>query len=145
MTASVGLPFVLAEVSDLTALAKARANVAAFAAAQRRYPNAGGLNFALFLYTRTNEAALRVRARMFAPLDNVPEDPATGSASAALAAHLVSLQKDSDLHAEVVVEQGVEMGRPSVITLEVRKVGGIVQEVLIKGRCVPVMCGTLQY
>ncbi|MGO7830522.1 PhzF family phenazine biosynthesis protein, partial [Rhizobium johnstonii] len=50
-----------------------------------------GHDFSLFLYVRTSERPWNIRSRMFAPLDNVPEDPATGSASAALGAYLVSL------------------------------------------------------
>jgi trans-2,3-dihydro-3-hydroxyanthranilate isomerase len=142
--ASVGLPFALAEVSELAALAKAQPNVPAFADADRRYPHTG-IRFSLFLYTRTSTTPFGVRARMFAPFDNVMEDPATGSASAALAAYLVSSQTATDLRTDIIVEQGVEMGRRSVIEIEVHKVGGVVQEVLVKGRCVPMMRGTLQF
>lgn len=76
---------------------------------------------------------------MFAPLDNVPEDPATGSASAALGAYLVSLAPDADMNVRITIEQGVEMGRRSVITLDVVKSGGIVTDVVISGGCVSVM------
>jgi trans-2,3-dihydro-3-hydroxyanthranilate isomerase len=81
---------------------------------------------------------------MFAPLSNTMEDPATGSASAALGAYLVSRQKESDVSTNLVIEQGVEMGRPSVIKLRVRKVRGTVSEVSVAGRCVAVMRGTIE-
>lgn len=84
---SVGLPFAVAEVRDLDALSTARPNVSAFEEANVRYPLAED-SFSLFLYARTRERPGHVRARMFAPLDNVIEDPATGSASAALGAYL---------------------------------------------------------
>ena len=80
---------------------------------------------------------------MFAPLDNVPEDPATGSASAALGAYLVSLAPDRDMNVRITIEQGVEMGRRSIIALDVVKSGGIVTDVVISGSCVPVMRGEI--
>jgi trans-2,3-dihydro-3-hydroxyanthranilate isomerase len=80
---------------------------------------------------------------MFAPLDNVPEDPATGSASAALGAYLVSLAPETDMNVRITIEQGVEMGRRSVITLDVVKFNGIVTDVVISGSCVSVMRGEI--
>ena len=90
-------------------------------------------------------AVWHYHARMFAPLDNVPEDPATGSASAALAAYLVAKRPEADAEVALVIEQGADMGRPSRIDLHVRKVGGVVQQVVIAGDCVPVMRGELSF
>jgi trans-2,3-dihydro-3-hydroxyanthranilate isomerase len=75
---------------------------------------------------------------MFAPLNNIPEDPATGSASAATAAFLAHL--DNAESAEFIIEQGVEMGRPSRLELSVRG-----SEVRVGGPCVPVMRGKLAF
>ncbi|MHC2574337.1 PhzF family phenazine biosynthesis protein [Rhizobium leguminosarum] len=136
--ASVGLNFAIAELNGLEALAAARPNLAGFQAAAGHQATSGH-DFSLFLYVRTAE----IRARMFAPLDNVPEDPATGSASAALGAYLVSLAPEADMNARITIEQGVEMGRRSVITLDVAKSGGIVSDVVISGGCVSVMCGEI--
>lgn len=140
--ASVGLPFALAEVMDLETLARACPNTAAFAEAGRRFSREGE-QFALFLYTRLPDNPWHLRARMFAPLDNVIEDPATGSASGALGALLASLQPDRDLDINVTIEQGVEMGRRSLIELDVRKSDGLVRSVRIAGRCVAVMRGSI--
>jgi trans-2,3-dihydro-3-hydroxyanthranilate isomerase len=62
-----------------------------------------------------------VHCRMFAPGLGVPEDPATGSASGALGAYLVhhGVVRPRDGVATVVVEQGLEIGRPSRITVAV--------------------------
>lgn len=141
--ASVGLPFAIAEVSGLDALARARPDLSAFADADHHYPHRE-MRFSLFLYVRTATLPLTFRARMFAPLDNVPEDPATGSASAALAAYLVSLQPETNAHTHLRIEQGVEMGRPSQIALDVHKRNDVVTRVVVKGRCVLVMRGILQ-
>ncbi|AHG46794.1 phenazine antibiotic biosynthesis-like protein [Rhizobium leguminosarum bv. trifolii CB782] len=140
--ASVGLNFAIAELSGLEALAAARPNLAGFQAAAGRQTTSGH-DFSLFLYVRTPEDPWEVRARMFAPLDNVPEDPATGSASAALGAYLVSLAPDSDMDVRITIEQGVEMGRRSIIALDVAKSGGIVTDVVISGSCVSVMRGEI--
>jgi trans-2,3-dihydro-3-hydroxyanthranilate isomerase len=78
---------------------------------------------------------------MFAPLTKVPEDPATGSASAALGGLLASLKRDEGPF-QLVIEQGVEMGRPSLINVRVeREVGR--QSITVAGSCVPVLRGTI--
>lgn len=108
--ASVGLPFVLAELADLATLGRCAPVTAAFRAAAARYPSP--FDFAVAAYVRDGA---QVRMRMFAPLDDIPEDPATGSAAAALGAHLADLAGGPvtlDIH------QGVEMGRPSRIRVE---------------------------
>ncbi|MDV4157373.1 MULTISPECIES: PhzF family phenazine biosynthesis protein [Rhizobium] len=139
---SVGLNFAVAEVNGLEALAAARPNLAGFQAAAGRQTTSGH-DFSLFLYVRTAENPWKIRARMFAPLDNVPEDPATGSASAALGAYLVSLAPEADMNVRINIEQGIEMGRRSVITLDVVKSDGIVTDVVISGGCVSVMRGEI--
>jgi trans-2,3-dihydro-3-hydroxyanthranilate isomerase len=138
---SVGLPFVVARLASRAALARARPNVAQFAAADRAFPNPFG--FSLFLYVPGDAAGASVAARMFAPLDDVLEDPATGSASGALGALLAALNPAADADARLVVLQGEDMGRPSRIELAVRKRSGLVEQVRIGGACVPVMQGTL--
>jgi trans-2,3-dihydro-3-hydroxyanthranilate isomerase len=141
--ASVGLPFAFAELESLEALAAARANISVFHEAAARHPRQNG-DFSLFLYVRISHDPASIRARMFAPLDNVLEDPATGSASAALAALLVSRNPDTDGRFHLTIEQGVEMGRRSIIEVEVAKTGGRATDVRVTGRCVSVMRGTLQ-
>jgi trans-2,3-dihydro-3-hydroxyanthranilate isomerase len=139
---SVGLPFALVELQTLEALGKARPNLAAFHEAAALHPRAGG-DFSLFLYVRSTENPWHIRARMFAPLDNVPEDPATGSASGALAALLATGEALQDGEISMTIEQGVEMGRRSIIELKVAKHAGVVTDVRITGRCVAVMQGSI--
>ena len=134
IVASVGLPFAVAELHSLDALGRATPDTAAFREAERLHHNEHD-RFSLFLYVRTG--AGRVRARMFAPLSNVPEDPATGSASAALAGLLARLQR-AEAAFQVTIEQGVEMGRPSVIEASVEN-----GRIFVAGACVPVMHGML--
>jgi trans-2,3-dihydro-3-hydroxyanthranilate isomerase len=142
LTASVGLSFVVAELADLDTLARARPNLAYFRDAAAPTLE-GNHDFSLFVYVRSADKPWHIRARMFAPLDNVPEDPATGSASAALGAYLVSLEPGPDMTVSLTIEQGVEMGRRSFIGIEVTKTGGVVTDVVIAGACVEVMRGVI--
>ncbi|HYP60907.1 MAG TPA: PhzF family phenazine biosynthesis protein [Thermomicrobiales bacterium] len=141
--ASVGLPFLCVEISDLESLGRAVPNTILFRAAQDALAEPG-LEFNVYAYTAISTEPLAVRARMFAPLDGVPEDPATGSAAGALGAFIAHLQPDVDLDLHVPILQGIEMGRPSQIDLSVRKRRGSVEWVAISGRCVDVMRGTIE-
>lgn len=141
--ASVGLAFAIAELETLDALARARPNITAFHEAAAVHKSAAGTDFPVFLYVRSAENPWAIRARMFAPLDAIMEDPATGSASAALSAFLVTRTPDTDAQVQITIEQGVEMGRRSIIELDVVKAGGEVTDVRITGRCVSVMRGSL--
>lgn len=133
--ASVGLPFALVEVADKDSLAKAKANSETFHAFKPHWP--GSTHLDLLIYVRDGQ---HIFARMFAPLDGIPEDPATGSAAAALAAYLGRLDGVS---ATFRISQGVEMGRPSRITAEVLVEDGTPVAVGVSGRAVKVMEGRL--
>ena len=133
---SVGLPFVTAELASLDDLARARPDAAAFATGLERHRPADGF-FSLHLYVRDPSDASSIRTRMFAPLSNIPEDPATGSAAAALAALLATFDGPGrDQRYEIT--QGVEMGRCSDIVATVS--GGRVR---VGGPCVPMQRGVL--
>jgi trans-2,3-dihydro-3-hydroxyanthranilate isomerase len=147
LKASVGTEFVIAEVASLEALARAAPDLAAFRSAGIESGTAlpgAQLRFALLLYVRRDGDATRLRARMFAPLGGVLEDPATGSACAALAALLTSMApgENVDLHYEI--EQGVEMGRPSLLIASGRKTAEGPVEATVAGSCVPSGRGTLE-
>ena len=110
VAASVGLPFVFTELSDSGALARCAPVTDHFRRATALYP--GPIAFAVSAYVRDGS---HIRARLFAPLDNIPEDPATGSAAAALGALLAALD---GAPVTLDIAQGVEMGRPSRIRVE---------------------------
>jgi trans-2,3-dihydro-3-hydroxyanthranilate isomerase len=128
--ASLGLAFVLVELVDRAALAAAQPVIEACRRGAALHP--AGLDFAIFAYVRNGEA---VEARMFAPLDNMPEDPATGSASATLGAFLAQLP---DGPQRLEISQGVDMGRPSQIGVSVGAGG-----VTVTGQAVKTMAGRL--
>ena len=143
LVASVGTKFVIAEVASLEALARAQPDIAAFRAVAARFPGME-LRFALHLYVRKDGDATKLRTRMFAPLGGVQEDPATGSANAALSALLVSLAPGEDVALHFEIEQGVEMGRPSLLIGGARKTAEGAVLATVAGSCVPVMRGTLE-
>lgn len=129
--ASLGTPFVLVELTDTAALSACVTNIAAMreGAAQ----SSDKRRFAVLAYVR--EGA-HINARMFAPLGNIPEDPATGSAAATLAALLhETLETSQNLR----ITQGVDMGRPSLI---LAKTDGNPVQVTISGQAVQTMKGT---
>ncbi len=131
--ASVGVHFVLAEVTA-EALSRATPDLSHFRAVRDATPALEG-RFSLFVYARDGA---RIRARMFAPIGGTWEDPATGSASATLAALLLSL--DGGDSAVFTLTQGVEMGRPSLLQLTAqRSADGI--RATVGGSCVPVFRG----
>ena len=97
-----------------------------------------------FVYCREPEhRTSHYRARMFAPGAGVSEDPATGSSVAAFAGVVVEFDTPTVGWHTRTVEQGFEMGRPSLITLSLELAGGRLETARIGGRAVPVMSGQL--
>lgn len=136
--ASVGLPFVVAELRDRAALARARVNGAGLDAIK-----ALGVVPDIHLYVRSGDE-FDLRTRMFAPYDGVPEDPATGSANCALAALLTQERRESSGAFTYRIAQGVEMGRPSVLEARSEKRAGAVTGTWIGGASVLVSEGTIE-
>jgi trans-2,3-dihydro-3-hydroxyanthranilate isomerase len=140
LVASVGTPFVIAEVASLAALARATPDLAAFRRAAQDAGEASG-RFNLHLYVRVDGDATRLRTRMFAPLVGVLEDPATGSANATLAALLTSLAPGDNVRLAYDIAQGEEMGRPSRLLATASKTPEGPVLATIAGSCVDVMHG----
>ena len=134
LLASVGNPFIIAEITN-DGLTRAVPDLSAFQRALSNAPDLGE-RFALYVYARDGD---RIRARMFAPLGSITEDPATGSAATALAALLLSLT-DAESGAWDI-NQGVEMGRPSLLRTTARRTADGIRAT-VGGACVPVLRGT---
>jgi trans-2,3-dihydro-3-hydroxyanthranilate isomerase len=142
LIASVGLPFLMVELTSREALRRARPDAAAFV---RTFPCDG--SDAVYFYTRDVPATegCDVQARMFHPgSSGLSEDPATGSATGAAAALLADLANQKDGELKLRIGQGVDMGRPSLLLTRVRKVHGAVASVHVGGACVQMMEGTLR-
>lgn len=98
-----------------------------------------------YIYTRGgHHKNTQFRARMFDPSGGIPEDPATGSATALLAAQLLSAEKLKDGTHRWQLEQGYEMGRPSDLRLEADVKEGKLAAVRVGGSAVRVMSGEFE-
>jgi trans-2,3-dihydro-3-hydroxyanthranilate isomerase len=105
----------------------------------------GGSADAAYLYTRGGDGPhAAFRARMYSPTGGIPEDPATGSATALLAAQLLTAEKLSDGTHIWNFEQGYEMGRPSDLRLEADVNHGKLTAVRVGGSAVRLMSGELE-
>lgn len=143
MLASVGLPFIMAQLTSLEALRRAAPNLAAFNDCNARHGYAED-RFSVHLYVRLPARdPAHLQARMFAPLSGTMEDPATGSANGALVALLADLEPASDLTLDYEIIQGIEMGRPSRLSVTAEKRAGKVERVFVGGACVEMMRGAL--
>ena len=133
--ASVGLPFLFVEVVDSSVLAQVRIDMAGF----ERLLVEGAVPY-VHVYTSKTDGA-DIQARVFAPLDGVAEDPATGSANCALAALLSHHRSEGDGEFSWCVFQGIELGRRSVLRIRARKENGCVVASWVGGTCVMVSEG----
>lgn len=95
----------------------------------------------VYVYARGYDGELR--ARMFAPGSGVVEDPATGSAAVALAGRLGLESPVTDGTLRWSIHQGLEMGRPSLLLIEVDKASGAVTAVRVGGHAVRMLDGTI--
>ncbi|HEY8442540.1 MAG TPA: PhzF family phenazine biosynthesis isomerase, partial [Xanthobacteraceae bacterium] len=135
--ASAGVPFLFAQLKTRAALACARSRAEIFS--QSIKPD---LAIGVLLYVSEKRDSADLHVRMFAPLFGITEDPATGSANAALAGLLAGLRPERDLTLRLMIAQGADMGRPSLLEATAEKREGEVVAT-IGGKCVPVMRGTL--
>lgn len=136
-----GNAFAFVPLSGLDAAARIRVDTAGLANA---LPDIEGEPVECFAYTRdTINHDCAFHARMMAPHMGIAEDPATGSAVAAFSQIVRIFDGFADGPSEIWVEQGIEMGRPSKIRLEVNAKGGAIQSVRIGGHAVKVAQGTL--
>ena len=137
---SCGVPFLVVPLAGRAALARARVVPDLLAAlGAERAPRE------IFLFCREPEhPGAQLRARMFAPGLGVTEDPATGSAVAAFAGYLAARAGSASGERTWVVEQGVEMGRPSLLRLTVDLTAGAPTRVRVGGAAVRMSEGTFR-
>jgi trans-2,3-dihydro-3-hydroxyanthranilate isomerase len=136
---SCGLPFLIVPVKDRAAVAAARVRMDVWESTLKRY-------WAPDIMVVAKDPELDgsdLRARVFVPGLAVPEDPATGSCAAALAGYLAAREPAPNGTFQWVMEQGFEMGRPSILELEADKREGEVVAVRVGGGAVLVSEGTM--
>lgn len=130
---STGFPFIHVPLRSADALARCAPNSPALAAlfdeGEHRLP--------IYMFVAKEQVPFAVRARMFAPhTDGIPEDPATGGAAAPFGAYAAAHRLiKPEPSATFLIQQGVEMGRPSDIQVEVTHKDGGAFGIRIGGRC----------
>jgi len=134
---SAGVPFLFVPLRSRDALARARVRLDVW---ERLLKDAWTSQIYAFTYD-TDSAALR--ARMFAPAFGIPEDPATGSAATAITGYLAQQNNTQTGMVGWVIEQGIEMGRPSVINVEADLEDGEIVAVRVGGASVLVSEGEM--
>jgi trans-2,3-dihydro-3-hydroxyanthranilate isomerase len=136
---SCGAPYLYVPVTNRAALARAKPDSSAWSKTLT-----GTWAPDVFVFCRDPELpGSHVRARMFAPELGVSEDPATGSAAAALAGYLAGREPARTGTQRWIVEQGFEMGRPSILHVEADTTDGKVSAVRVGGTAVKMSEGTL--
>ncbi len=137
---SCGLPFLIVPVKDRAAVAGAHVRMELWESTLKRYwaPD-------IMVVARDPELEHSdLRARVFVPGLSVPEDPATGSCAAALAGYLAAREAAPTGTFRWVMEQGFEMGRPSILELEADKRDGAIAAVRVAGEAVLVCEGAME-
>ena len=134
-----GLPYDLVPVKDLKAAARAKPNM------QHWHSGFGTHSHnSAYVYCReTVSPENDFHARMFAPDAGIPEDPATGSAVASFAGVIAKYENLNDGSHTFRIEQGIEMGRPSLIFLTLEMRAGKIHSGSIGGNAVVFASGNL--
>ncbi len=136
---SCGLPFLFVPLIDRRAVGAAKLNLEIW---QRSLAEFWASSVYVFSYDPQLEDS-DLRSRMFAPGLGVAEDPATGSAATALAAYL-AIRTQSDGNFQWQIEQGFEMGRPSILQAIACKQNGKIISTGVGGTAVVVSEGTME-
>ncbi len=128
---STGLPFIIVPLKSLDAIQRASIDLPKFKSLVNDIESKAVLMFCTETYNDEND----LNARVFADLYGVPEDPATGSANGCLAGYLVHNRYYKSDKINIRVEQGYEIGRPSLLYLIAEeKMGSI--NILVGGKAV---------
>jgi len=91
-----------------------------------------------------NESSKEIDARMFAPATGIPEDPATGSATAILASQLQVFGQLCEGNSQFTIRQGYDMGRPSDLLLNIDLVQGQIRTVRVSGSSTNISSGYIR-
>ena len=128
---STGVPFVFIPIRNLDAIREVKVDLQLW---ERLLKDTESPH--VFTFTLESESLeATVHSRMFAPAMGIPEDPATGAASGPLGAYLVQNDLVSDPK-YIISEQGIELGRPSMISIHIGYEDGVFTSVAIGGQCV---------
>jgi trans-2,3-dihydro-3-hydroxyanthranilate isomerase len=133
---STGLPFILVPLKNLEALKRAKVNREKyFELVQTTWPK--GI---LIFCPEARSAQNHMSVRVFVEYYGIPEDPATGSGNGCLAGYLVKHNYGGRSNVDIRVEQGYEIGRPSLIFLRAEEKEGQLH-ILVGGQALTVAKG----
>ena len=128
---SCGLPFLFVQVTSLEKVKQASLNQESW---KNNISQSGAPQ--IYLFSTETEHKSDFHARMFAPALGISEDPATGSAAAALAGYISKYLEKQDGEFSYVIEQGFEINRPSIIEMTFSQKNSKIESVKIKGNAV---------
>jgi trans-2,3-dihydro-3-hydroxyanthranilate isomerase len=135
---STGLPFIIVPLTSLDAVKRSRST----GLARSGWPESLGTHEVLVFSKETYNEENDLNARVYAEDYGVVEDPATGSANGCLAAYLARNRYFGRANVEARVEQGYEIGRPSLLHLRSVDKGDTV-DVFVGGTVFPIARGEL--
>lgn len=134
---SAGVAYVMVPVRDLSIVGSVRFD-------PQRWSASSFGTTSLYVYCRGGvDHRADFHARMFAPDLGIAEDPATGSAAAAMSGAIQHFDALAPGHHALAIEQGVEMGRPSLIHLHIDSGAGVVDRARIGGQAVKIAEGRI--
>ncbi|MGQ9869856.1 PhzF family phenazine biosynthesis protein [Leptodesmis sp.] len=133
---STGVPFIIVPLKTLAALQRIKVNSEELA----RVVEPLQAKEIFVFCPETRDRANQFSVRMFAPRLGIAEDPATGSANGCFAGYLMQHAYLGDGPVNVQVEQGYEMGRPSLLRLQAEKQAGAIA-LSVGGKVIPVARG----
>jgi trans-2,3-dihydro-3-hydroxyanthranilate isomerase len=133
---STGTPFIICPLKTLDAVKRANTNREKYFELIKDTEAKAILVFCPETYGRENNLNVRV----FADYYGVAEDPATGSANGCLAGYLVKHRYFNQDRIDIRVEQGYEIGRPSLLLLKAEGTEDKI-DVLVGGRVIMIAKG----
>lgn len=137
---SCGVPFLFIPIKTLDAIGAIKVRTDVWEKAVKDHAEQH-----LFAFSRQVERDdSTVHSRMFAPAMGIAEDPATGGASGPLGCYLVKHGLVTGSPAVIVSEQGMEMGRPSFIHIQIDHSGGDFKRVSVGGQSVYIGEGVIE-
>lgn len=135
---TAGVPFLFVPVKNREALGRSAVNLAQW---REHLEDTVARDMFIFCFDPELEGS-NVRARMYAPSMGIAEDPATGAAATAFAGYLAKRADQKNGTLRWVMEQGFEMGRPSILEIETDLKDGACQAIRVGGSSVLVSKGT---
>lgn len=136
---STGVPFFIVPLKTILGLKTAKVRKEKYFDLVNQTEAKGILIFS----SQTHEPPNDLSVRVFVDYFGVPEDPATGSGNGCLAGYLAKHRYFGKPSVDVRVEQGYEIGRPSLLLLRANEVGGKI-EVNVGGKSIMVARGEFE-